>query len=273
MARNRYEREGAGLMPEPGTSPAMGTKNMTTITVEQQQAIRNYFKGRPIPGRIGTPEAACSVAGINLALTGTFTDLPPACMSLALARWMSTVNDEMPGNVRNGEGWRDLLPAAAGTGRQQERERVSLILTWAWNVLATGQPIANRLGFGQSWRLACSSRDEDALRAGMRAIKEARGRYEIPTGRDGDAYVDRQLAYANADDALLYMMRALALLTDPELSKERQYEYASTSAAQAACRASKLSLDYQGIWQWMDPVGTLKALITASRKEEVPCLH
>jgi len=49
---------------------------MTTLSPEQQQKIADYLKGRHIPMGLGTKEEACSIAAINLALTGELTDAP-----------------------------------------------------------------------------------------------------------------------------------------------------------------------------------------------------
>ena len=47
---------------------------MSTLTIEQTEAIRAFLVGREIPAGLGTKESACSIAAINLALSGKLTD-------------------------------------------------------------------------------------------------------------------------------------------------------------------------------------------------------
>ena len=122
---------------------------MSTITSDQEQAIRNYLKGRHIPAGLGDENEACSIAAINLALAGQLTDQIPDCMSPVIGRWIISVQDVIPDDMRNSLQWRDLLPLAAGTGRDpaDEKARLDIILEWMWSdVLPTVQPIADRGG-------------------------------------------------------------------------------------------------------------------------------
>ena len=75
---------------------------------------------------------ACSVASIQLALTGRLTAVVPKCMSEVIGRWMISTQDKMPDEVRNSAEWRDLLPLAAGTGRDElrEMERAQILREW-----------------------------------------------------------------------------------------------------------------------------------------------
>lgn len=134
------------------------------LTVEQCQAIEKRAIGQPhIPTGLGTEEEACSIAMINLALTGTLTDQIPDCMSPVVGQWIIGVQDNMPDAMRNSLGWRMLLPAAAGTGRDHEKERLDLIMEWMWaTVLPTVQPIADKGGFGVQWAAMCEQRTEKA---------------------------------------------------------------------------------------------------------------
>src|SRR5688572_22602969 len=113
----------------------------TTLSLEQQANIANYLKDRYIPKGIGNEAAACSIAAINMALTGELTDRIPDCMSPVIGRWIITVQDGMPDAMRNGSRWRELLPFAAGTGRDREHERIAIILDWMWGtILQSLQP-------------------------------------------------------------------------------------------------------------------------------------
>ncbi len=54
---------------------------MTTYTPDARAKLEAYLASHELPKGIGDKEAACTVAAINLALTGTLTDDIPACMS------------------------------------------------------------------------------------------------------------------------------------------------------------------------------------------------
>lgn len=105
---------------------------MPTLTTEQQEAIRVLVNSMELTNGIGTKEAACSIAAINLALTGELTDEIPDCMSEVIGTWIITTQDTLPDQLRNSEQWKFLLPAAAGTGRELEAERVQILVDWFW---------------------------------------------------------------------------------------------------------------------------------------------
>ena len=125
---------------------------MTTLTDEQQKTIEAKLASMELPSGLGDEHAACSIAAINLALTGKLTDSIPDCMSDVIGKWVIGVQDAMPHDMRNSQRWKSLLPLAAGTGKAHEAERLVLILDWVWGtVLPTLQPFADRHGFGAEW--------------------------------------------------------------------------------------------------------------------------
>ncbi|MDN7988952.1 hypothetical protein QZM97_02565, partial [Burkholderia orbicola] len=143
---------------------------MSTITQEQQKAILDWVSTHPIPSGIGSEEAACSIASINLALTGELTDRIPDCMSPVIGRWIIRVQDAMPADMRNGAEWKHLLPLAAGTGRQHEAERRQIVMDWIWlTVLPYLQTLADKRGFGDKWRAMCQQK----TRASAKEAKDA----------------------------------------------------------------------------------------------------
>lgn len=136
---------------------------MSTITVEQEQAILEWVQTHHIPSGLGVNDEACSIASINLVLTGRLTDEIPECMSEIIGRWIIGVQDAMPDAMRNSDEWKSLLPLAAGTGRDHEAERLALIMDWMWEVvLPASQPIADARGFGAEWRAMTTERTEAA---------------------------------------------------------------------------------------------------------------
>jgi hypothetical protein len=138
----------------------------STITNEQQTAIAEKLASMHLPSGLGDEHSACSVAAINLALSGEMTDQIPDCMSEVIGRWIIVVQDAMPDDVRNSDRWKSLLPLAAGTGRDREQARLDIILDWMWGtVLPSFQPLANEQGFGDQWRKMTTERTAESARA------------------------------------------------------------------------------------------------------------
>jgi hypothetical protein len=130
-----------------------------TLTAEQQAAIAAKVNSMTLPSGLGDEHNACSIAAINLALTGRLTDQIPDCMSEVIGNWIIRAQDAMPDAMRNSAAWKSLLPLAAGTGRDHEQEREALILEWMWGtVLPYAQPIADAGGYGEQWRDMCEER-------------------------------------------------------------------------------------------------------------------
>jgi hypothetical protein len=123
---------------------------MNTIDM---QKIADLVNRMHLPRGLGDKENACSIAAINLALTGELTDDIPACMSEVIGRWIIITQDLVPDDMRNSVEWKRLLPLAAGTGRDHEKERLNVLLNHMWTVaLPLLQPTANARGFGTEWR-------------------------------------------------------------------------------------------------------------------------
>jgi hypothetical protein len=67
-----------------------------------------------------------------------------------------------------------MLPLAAGTGREQEQERLKIILDWMWGtVLPSLQSIADQQGFGDQWQKMTAERTAEAANAAAVAASEA----------------------------------------------------------------------------------------------------
>ena len=174
------------LRPDPAAQPSLPTTKTPTPTPptwspEAANRLRQYLATTELPVGLGTRNAACSIAAINLALTGDLTDEIPACMSKVVGHWVLTLQDGLPDNIRNGNDWKRLLPFAAGTGRAREQERLALILEWlSTTVLPHLQPLADRSGYGGQWRAMCDHHTEttasqaySAIPAGLQAERKA----------------------------------------------------------------------------------------------------
>jgi len=144
------------------------------LTAEQQAAIAAKVNGMKLPSGLGDEHSACSIAAINLALSGRLTDEVPACMSEVVGKWIIQVQDAMPNEMRNSQAWKGLLPLAAGTGRDHEKDRLVLIKDWMWGtVLPYLQPVADAGGYGKEWRAMCEQRTPAAALAAREAAREA----------------------------------------------------------------------------------------------------
>ncbi len=149
---------------------------MSTLTDADRERIADYLRDRHIPTGIGTAESACSVAAINIALSGRLTDDIPGCMCPVIGRWMIVAQDAMPDDMRNSPEWRALIPLAAGTRNPGlEQRRAEIALDWLWSVvLPYHQRAADAGGYGDAWRRMCKERTEAAAAAaGEAAAVEA----------------------------------------------------------------------------------------------------
>lgn len=162
---------------------------MTTLTPDQEQAIHDKLASiKHIPVGLGTEHEACSIAAINLALSGRLTDDIPPCMSEIIGRWIIHIQDAMPDSMRNSPEWRALLPLAAGTGREHEAERLDVIMDWMWaTVLPTLQLIADKEGFGPQWAAMCKERTAKAAWAAEAAAWAAEAAAETAAWAAGAA--------------------------------------------------------------------------------------
>ena len=104
------------------------------LTAKQSEDLRNLLGRVQLGEGLGSPSMPCSIAAINIALSGELTDEIPDCMSLVIGKWVIAVQDLMPHGTRNCRQWKELLPLAAGTGRDREKEeaRYNLLAGWMW---------------------------------------------------------------------------------------------------------------------------------------------
>ena len=173
---------------------------MTTLyTPEVRAKLEDYLATHDLPSGLGDESSACSVAAINLALTGELTDDIPDCMSKVLGSATIALQDLMPHEMRNSDRYKAWLPTAAGTGRDHEQERLAVLMDWMWGtVLPHLQGLADEKGFGQEWREMCEQRTESvaakavAANAAAAAVAaEAAASATYAASAAYDAYADR----------------------------------------------------------------------------------
>ena len=117
---------------------------------------------------------ACSIAVLNLALTGELTDRRPECMSPVVHQWIIKVQDRMPAEMRNSGRWKSALLDAPGTGDGRDGERVELILAWMWDVLGDPAVLAAVPGEARSaWDRMLRERNDASAAAAASAAAYA----------------------------------------------------------------------------------------------------
>ena len=218
------------------------------ITIEQETAIRDTLATMPtLAVGLGTKEHACSIAAINLAMTGNLTDTVPECMSLVIGRWIIRVQDQMPATIRDSAAWRALLVLSAGTGQEHESERVVLVLEWMWSALALVQPLADVMGYGVAWATMLRERTTAAATSASAAA-------------DAAADADADAAAAAAADAAT---SAYASASASAYAAAAAYAAADAATA-AATSASAAAYAAADSWTTIDPVGLLRRLVAVT---------
>jgi hypothetical protein len=213
------------------------------LTNEQKTAIAEKLRDMHLPSGLGDEENACSIAAINLALTGKLTDAIPACMSEVIGKWIITTQDSMPDEMRNSDRWKSLLPLAAGTGRDKEKERLAIILDWMWGtVLPTLQPLADKEGFGAEWKRMTEERTKAAAKAAWAVAAAAKAAWAVAAAR----------AAAGAEAAWVGAWAAEAWAA----------WVAARAAANAAGEAARAAAGKDS-WEAFDPPALLDRLIRA----------
>ena len=222
---------------------------MMTIDEEQRAAIAEKLAGMTLPVGLGDEHNACSIAAINLALSGKLTDEIPACMSEVIGEWIIVTQDFMPAEMRNSRKWKALLPLAAGTGRDHERQRLALILDWMWGtVLPAVQPLADDRGFGPEWQRMIDKRSVDAADAAAWAAWAAWAARAATAARAAEAW-----AAEAAEAEAAWAAEAAMWAADAAASVARAMANAAADAIRAA--AAKVT------WESFDPCGLLERLI------------
>ncbi len=219
------------------------------------QKIADVVNRMHLPSGLGTHENACSIAAINLALTGELTDKIPDCMSEVIGRWIISTQDAMPDSMRNSPEWKRLLPLAAGTGREHEKERLDLLLNHMWTVaLPLIQPIADAQGFGAEWRamLAEKSKSAAARAATVAMAAEAAAR----AAGEASGWAARAATAAAAAEASGWAAGEAARAARAALAA-----LAAARAAEAAARAAGEAATADVTWETLNPCQLLADLI------------
>ncbi len=111
-------------------------------TADQRRRIAERLAGiEHLSIGVGTEKSPCSIAAINLALSGRLTDDVPECASPARCAFVIRLQDRLPAAIRDSAEWRAALPLLAGTRGMSEDLR-PILIPWLWERLADPAVIA-----------------------------------------------------------------------------------------------------------------------------------
>jgi hypothetical protein len=232
-----------------------------TFTQEHKAKLEQYLATHILPSGLGTKESACSIAAINLALSGTLTDDIPNCMSNVLGKATIRLQDSMPSEMRNSLRYKALLPDMAGTGREHEQKRLAILMNWMWSVvLPQLQPLADKHGFGSEWKNMCNLKTAASARAAVCAA-------DVAADVAADAASAHAAAAADAADAAAARAAAdAAAAADASADAAAAAVYAARAtsdvAAAYAARAAYAAADAAAadFWETVDPLGVLESM-------------
>lgn len=241
---------------------------MQTLTINSQdfENIQKFVNSHQISKGVGTYESACSIASINLALTGKLADNIPDCMSPIIGHWIISVQDQVSHAMRNTVEWRALLPFAAGTGRNPEKEieRVRILRAWFHENMHIANDVLDAHGLGEKWKAAQENFDTVQLNA---VLNEAR--YKLKDLKD--VYAGHGGFFMRADVQVMEaVIRAIAGILSTFVERSRR-DYCGAEVANGAhllvCLATyavehekreNVALD---MWTKIDPTGVLAKLV------------
>ena len=217
---------------------------MTDYTTDHRLKLEAYLATHTLQKGLWDEQNACTLAAINLAMSGKLTDDTPACMSEVLGQAAIALQDEMPTEMRNSVRYKSLIPDMPGTGRALEQERLAILMDWMWSVaLPQFQPIADEHGFGDQWRQMCNDKTANAaLYAALAADRAAAANRAAARA----AAAARVAAYVAARAAAFAVAAARAAAAAASWADD------AASAPDAAARV--------GFWETIDPLGVLERM-------------
>ena len=176
------------------------------ITDDQLETLRSQLATCKLGHGLGTVDEPCSVAAINLALSGELSDRDPSeCMSPVIRRWVISVQDSMPVQMmaagdEHGDRWRQALVGLAGTrDTKSEAARVAMVIDWMWECLATDWQKWVPTSAHSAWN---EMLHEKTARAAYAAHATAADAYAAADAADAAAYAAAaDAAAADAADA------------------------------------------------------------------------
>lgn len=238
---------------------------MSTISQEQEKRICDLLESMELCIGKGTTKSACSVAAINLALDNILTDKIPQCMSKVIGEWIIYIQDSIPDEMRNGNQWKSLLPHAAGTGRDHEKQRLQIIMDWMWANLTHLQLVADKTPCGFIWKEMLETKDAYNAKTANFALKLFAEGFVLNASHEDKEFIGSILDAAQAASwaADAATATTISLHTKDFLAAEAA-AMACVTVVDALCKDSDWAHQLYATWEMLDPCGLLKKLIYIS---------
>jgi hypothetical protein len=217
-----------------------------SFTKEDREKVSRFLSTVNLSEGVGFVETPCSIAAINLALTGNLTDDCPPCMSPIIYRFIIEVQDAAGYEMRNSREWKALLPWAAGSLDEEEieRERLSMMRDWMWDsVLPKLKPAED---FKDAWATMLQGRSREAAKA----------LWLLTGGREdviGDGY--SHTVASEVENAYVCFGREIPLVNSQLGSMLSAAEYVAESLA-GSCPSA-----VHAAWRSFEPAALLRRLI------------
>lgn len=224
---------------------------------DEQEKIERYLKthvshlSRGLGETVSTP---CSIAALNLALTGEFIDEIPACVSPVVGKWVMYIQDAMPSELRNSDGWRSLLPLLAGTkGKRTEEEYHKMVYEWLWSLIflfdATGESLVE-IGLKDAWDQFRKEQDGKSLMETARTFYYESARtdefFNNPKSKKVEAlmqigyYFMQKVIYHDSSWGAAHAISGMMVIINPEMER----------------------IEVTEIWKRVNPVDFLSKLVS-----------
>jgi hypothetical protein len=83
-----------------------------------QSLVASFVTGATLGQGLNNSQTPCTIATINLTLSGRFTDNCPECMSPELCDFVITLQDSLSHECRNSPEWKSIIPLLLNTKDQ-----------------------------------------------------------------------------------------------------------------------------------------------------------
>jgi hypothetical protein len=234
-----------------------------SFTKEDREKVSRFLSKTNLHQGLGSAVSPCSIAAINLALTGVLNDERPPCMSPIIHRFIMEVQDAAGPEMRNSREWKALLPWAAGSLDEDEieHERLLVIRDWMWDVVLPKHRPAEDLK--DSWATMLQGRSQDAAQVFLASMREREHEdvdsYSAACEVSG-AYDWRRVDLVLSSSALYCILSAAehvaGSLTDHVLAMAKQ-----AMAKQGPSVSVPRKSIHDAIWRSFEPAALLRRLI------------
>jgi len=226
---------------------------MNRLTHIEQRNINIWFDTHPLTQGVGSLETACTITGINIALSGAVTDRRPTSMSTVMHSFAIQLHDALSAELLSGPEYREVAKRLADTGNDFEAPRLTLIINWMWqNVFPQFQALAADDGVGEQWKHMISERTATAA--------EAIAPITTMKGLKSPAVVARAAAQtARADDEV-------ASADHVDEAQQVAAQIAGEALGTAAWAARDNSAAF---WAAANPIALIWALVNIDQEENI----